>query len=231
MKTEITTQSDKARIEWCVATLRGMADTGRTGLGEHYPTTLSVLGALKRVLEPASELAHDAKVQGGNSGTKPGFVWYSQAWYAGNLNRGSVDDEVDSISIGMYAEEGGTDGEFAITWCKLGGALVPKLEVFDDGWRVLSQFPQLLVELAALDNQNVTPERMAALLLRLGFADLTERTDPDGNGRDAHNADPRATAALERLTDDGRLAVMACFCRGCGRSLVDVEHCTCMRDD
>jgi len=44
--------SDRARIEFCVTQLREIADLGRPVLGDHYPTTLMIIGALNKVLEP-----------------------------------------------------------------------------------------------------------------------------------------------------------------------------------
>lgn len=44
--------SDRARIEWCIATVREIADLGRAVLGDKYPQAVQVVGTLKRVLEP-----------------------------------------------------------------------------------------------------------------------------------------------------------------------------------
>ena len=45
--------SDKARLEWCVAMVREIADLGRDKpLGDLYPQAVQVVAALKRVLEP-----------------------------------------------------------------------------------------------------------------------------------------------------------------------------------
>jgi hypothetical protein len=46
-------ESDKERIEWCIATVREIADLGRDKpLGNLYPQAVMVVGTLKRVLEP-----------------------------------------------------------------------------------------------------------------------------------------------------------------------------------
>lgn len=46
-------ESDRARIEWCIIVMQDIANLGRDKvLGDMYPHTLQVLGALKRVLEP-----------------------------------------------------------------------------------------------------------------------------------------------------------------------------------
>lgn len=44
--------SDRARIEWCIATVREIASLGRDKLGELYPQAVLVEATLKRVLEP-----------------------------------------------------------------------------------------------------------------------------------------------------------------------------------
>lgn len=46
-------ESDAARLEWAILTLREIADLGRNKpLGDLYPQAVSVIAALKRVLEP-----------------------------------------------------------------------------------------------------------------------------------------------------------------------------------
>lgn len=47
--------ADRCRLEWCVSTLRDMADAGRAQLGIHYPRVVQVLGTLKRMMEPNIE--------------------------------------------------------------------------------------------------------------------------------------------------------------------------------
>ena len=45
--------SDRERVEWCVATVRAIADLGRDKpLGDLYPQAVMVCDALKRVLQP-----------------------------------------------------------------------------------------------------------------------------------------------------------------------------------
>jgi len=45
-------ESDRARIEYCVTQLREIANLGRPVLGDYYPETLMIIGALKKVLDP-----------------------------------------------------------------------------------------------------------------------------------------------------------------------------------
>ena len=44
--------SDRARIEFCAAQLREIANLGRPVLGDHYLNTLMIIDTLKKVLEP-----------------------------------------------------------------------------------------------------------------------------------------------------------------------------------
>jgi hypothetical protein len=49
---ESMSSSDRERIEWCLSTVRDIADLGREKLGDLYPEAVMVCGALNRVLEP-----------------------------------------------------------------------------------------------------------------------------------------------------------------------------------
>ena len=80
--------------------------------------------------------------------------------------------------FGLYGIDGSTSGEMCVRWKELGGKIVPQLQVFDDGWSALASFPDLILELGDLDNQNITPKEFCALLKGLGFKDLTARVNP-----------------------------------------------------
>ncbi len=52
-QTPSVSESDRARIEWCIVTVRDIADLGRDKpLGDLYPQVVMVIDALNRVLEP-----------------------------------------------------------------------------------------------------------------------------------------------------------------------------------
>lgn len=104
-----------------------------------------------------------------------GFYWFSKAWY--NTLTG---DDKHNITFGLYCEEGkeGCIGEMSMRWYNLGGKVTPKLECFDDSFAVLASFPDLIYELAKLDNTDFTEEQFVKLLLELGFKDLTQYTQP-----------------------------------------------------
>lgn len=104
-----------------------------------------------------------------------GFSILSEAWHA----RTSLSDRtVDEIMIGMYHPEGGTTGEFCVTWDKLGGRVVPKLEAFNDSWSALAKFADVLSWMASFDDREITPKQFADALRTMGVKDLTERDVP-----------------------------------------------------
>jgi len=99
---------------------------------------------------------------------KRGFFQYSRAWYA--TSPSSYNDEV---TIGIYFDEGGTAGEFAVRWEQLGNVSTPRLMVCDGAWDVLSLFQDMLQEMKQLDSKNVPPNEFCDMLRRLGIEDMT----------------------------------------------------------
>lgn len=81
---------------------------------------------------------------------------------------------MDEINIGFYHPDGGTTGEFQITWSELAGNIVPRLEVFDDGWHALFQFNDMLEQMAKVDGENIKPGDFCKLLVALGIEDMTK---------------------------------------------------------
>lgn len=108
-----------------------------------------------------------------------GFTWLSQSYYARSALPSRGDDLVDELMIGYYPPEGGTYGEFAVEFMRSHGDVVARLRVFDDAWRVLGQCQDLVSALAEFDDSSsakrAAPESVAAVLMRLGFRDLTKR--------------------------------------------------------
>lgn len=105
-----------------------------------------------------------------------GFHWSTRAWYSSVAG-----SDKPEVVFGMYhPSEGGTTGEMAMRWHNLSGGdyNVPRLEVFDDAWRVLRAFDDVLERLAHVDGQNITEGEFVALLLECGFTDLTEYDNP-----------------------------------------------------
>ena len=110
--------------------------------------------------------------------TVRGFYITNEAWHFKYSNWNNYDFEHE-IMIGMYEKDGngGTDGEFAITWRHLGNDLVPKLEAFDDSWSVLvKEFSDVLEYMSSIDGDNISPSSFAEHLKSLGLVDLTKRS-------------------------------------------------------
>ena len=104
-----------------------------------------------------------------HSGCERAFIWSSRAWYAESIGKN------DEIMFGMYSREGGTTGEMGMRWRDLGGKKkVPRLEVFDDAWHVLSIFPDLIQALGEHDNKNIAPQEFVEILKSCSFSDFTE---------------------------------------------------------
>ena len=94
----------------------------------------------------------------------------SEAWYKDVLN---IMSEKPHIQIGMYYENGSTDGEFRIVWDDIG----IQLRAYVDSWEVLSSMPELidLMGRIQIEELNPTIEEFAEMLKGIGFKDLTER--------------------------------------------------------
>ncbi len=102
-----------------------------------------------------------------------GFYWLSKSYYAA-----ANTDCIDEIMVGDYEAEGGCTGEFAIRWTKVGGESTPRLEAFEDSWKILADCDDLLFVLSELDGTNPAPEVIAESLINLGYKDLTRRENP-----------------------------------------------------
>lgn len=104
---------------------------------------------------------------------RKGFYWVNKNWYyTGALLSENAEDR---ITIGVYPEDGGTQGEFSICWKRLGKSdIYPKLSVWDYGWKALSRMPDLIQLLGALGSKGVSVEKFVESLKELGYIDLTE---------------------------------------------------------
>jgi len=112
-----------------------------------------------------------------HDGMVRGFTQASRSWYS----KITLDDPnvLDRINAGFYSSDGGTAGEFEISWVKIAGDWVPRLRAFDDGWSALFNFGDLLGLMADIDGKNITPDGFVGLLLALGIQDMT-RVDQGG---------------------------------------------------
>lgn len=110
-----------------------------------------------------------------HEGCEKGFFRATNAWYNRQL------DKIE-IQIGMYHPEGGTTGEFAVVWDKLGNELVPLLRAYDDSWEVLHLFSDIIAKMAEVDSKNISEEEFAQMLIDLGYKDLTKIEPPTEDG-------------------------------------------------
>jgi len=112
-----------------------------------------------------------------HEGCTRGFTHLSKAWYGEANLRGY--DIIDQLMIGFYdIEEGGTTGEFSITWKMLGGRSVPYLKAYEDSWDALYHFQDVLTKMRDADGQNISPDDMSILLVSCGVKDLTKTDSP-----------------------------------------------------
>jgi hypothetical protein len=105
----------------------------------------------------------------------PGFVRTSTAWYAAS----ALGDCAERVCISLYLGSQAADaGELILEW--RASDQQPELRVGRDGWQMLlKDFSGLLRHLSRLNNgAPFSPDDLCALLLRLGYCDMTERTRP-----------------------------------------------------
>lgn len=107
-----------------------------------------------------------------HDGATRGFSHLSRAWYGKDCLQGA--QYTDQITIGFYFPQGGTSGEFCISWYQLCGKTTPKLECFDDAWHALNECSDLIKALADWDGMDIPPAKVCEILLSLGFVDMTK---------------------------------------------------------
>ena len=116
-----------------------------------------------------------------------GYYRFSKAWFATDKDLANP-----TVQIGLYHPVKGTAGEISITWETIRGEQVPVLHAYDDGWRALSTFSDLIKEMAAWNNKNITEQQFVQLLDKTGFTDLTPYEQKQGiqkvkHARQQHN--------------------------------------------
>jgi len=100
-----------------------------------------------------------------------GFYWLNKAWYAkaNKLKNGR-------IAFGIYnITGGGTTGEMIMKWHDLGDCFAPRLEAFEDSWKSLASFKDVIDVLALVDGKRISEEEFVKILLDCGFTDLTKK--------------------------------------------------------
>jgi hypothetical protein len=103
-----------------------------------------------------------------------GFHWSNRAWYAeaNHMKNGN-------ITFGIYSTEGGTVGEMTMEWIDFPDGLVPRLKVFEDSWKALASFKDLIDALGLVDGKCITEKEFVKILLGCGFKDLTAYEDKE----------------------------------------------------
>lgn len=104
-----------------------------------------------------------------HAGDIRGFHISNRAWYAPYQH----DSDRIQIMFGLYSLDGGTSGEMAMQWCKVGGEIVPQLQIYDDAFHAFSTFADLIEKLGDFDNENISQDQFADILISCGFKDMT----------------------------------------------------------
>ena len=78
------------------------------------------------------------------------------------------------VYFGMYYKSGGADGEMKVEWEMLNDAFVPRLCAFDDAWKLLPGFHDVIAEMAKVNDKNITEPEFVQLLEKCGFLDFTD---------------------------------------------------------
>ena len=103
-----------------------------------------------------------------------GFVRISEAWYA----RARLGDCAERVCISLHdGGQGNAPGELILEWHSSQNP--PELRVAQHAWPLLvTHFSGLLRHLARQKDETLSPDSFCALLLRLGFGDMTPREQP-----------------------------------------------------
>lgn len=114
------------------------------------------------------------------AGGARGFVHCSEAYYG--LQQSPGHPVLDVLMVGVYHPEGGTSGEFSVSWLNLknAGEVMVQLEVTNDAWGILPIFQDVLNWMARLGGRSPSPQEFADALRNLGVTDLTPRERPSG---------------------------------------------------
>lgn len=131
-----------------------------------------------------------------HEGCKRQFVHGAEAYYA-STSLGP--DRVDYINIGMYHPDGGSTGEFMVTWIKLGDKVVPRLEVFDVAWSALYLFDDVLHRMSEVDGDSITPAAFCQILHECNVEDITPRRDPALPTRKSNEAEDLLKLCLSAM--------------------------------
>jgi septum formation topological specificity factor MinE len=102
-----------------------------------------------------------------------GFEWSNKSW---NAEKWGIKN--GRIIFGIYDTEGRVADEMVVIWKIVGGENTPQLRVFNDSWKTLASFKDVIDAMALVDGKNITDEEFTKILLSCGFTDRTVYTKP-----------------------------------------------------
>ena len=108
-----------------------------------------------------------------------GFTRANKAWYA-EANKITM----PLIHFGIYSNDGGTTGEMTMEWIDLSGKIAPQLQSFNDSWKALASFYDVIESLRNVDGKDITDDEFVKILLDCGFIDHTNYTRGEENNDD-----------------------------------------------
>ncbi len=83
---------------------------------------------------------------------------------------------IDMVIFGNFSAKGlGYEYEIMMEWIELGGRISPRLCMFSESFRALTEHAELFKELVSLHDTDFTPEEFSKLLLRLGYRDYSDK--------------------------------------------------------
>jgi hypothetical protein len=97
------------------------------------------------------------------------------AYYRVSNRQLATRDVVPEVEFGRFYEDGGVDAMAVMRWYQQDNGLpTPRLEAFPDGWRFLTEVPQLLLMLSRYaDREPLQPDGFCNLLTMMDFVDWT----------------------------------------------------------
>jgi hypothetical protein len=126
-----------------------------------------------------------------------GFYHFAESYYNTNPR---PPGEPDDVMFGWYDPDGQvTSAECKMSWHDLGGKWHPQLNMSSDSWGLLASFRDVFDALALRDGQDIQPKEFCAMLLDLGFRDLTARKSPFPDKRESLRQSAAAKLSAEEL--------------------------------
>jgi len=106
-----------------------------------------------------------------------GFTCFSRQDYYPQLRDLHLQiNEQDSITFGLYYDNGSCKSEMSMAWEILQGEPTPCLRIFSDAFCLLGEtaFQELFAKLSNLNDSHITSDEFSRLLISLGFRDISD---------------------------------------------------------